>query len=225
MTLQPVTPFGCPRQEWESHTTFLRQLIHQFLLHPVPPRPKHTTARINPPVCLRRSPPTAALLPPAGRQYSSRWSCQTPSIQRRRGGGQPLTCGAQFDARIQNNRWFGISSGSPARSAVRARGQVRAPPPPPLLSSSSSSSRRSRILGGWRGDSVTKNIKTHTRTYTSTPSICASLSCVSVARTLGERRTPEANRKQFGASLSGPSYFCRSLRRTTEVMHRQLTEK
>lgn len=39
-------------------------------------------------------------------------------------------CGDQRVSRIQNKRWFGISSGSPARSAVRARGQVRAPPPP-----------------------------------------------------------------------------------------------
>lgn len=149
MTLQPVTPFGCPRQEWGSHTTLLRQLIHQFLLHPVSPR-QNTTARINPPVCLRRLPPplpTPPLLPlwigsiPLGEDVKHR-----PFTGGEEKTKQPFTRGDQSDARIQNNRWFGISSGSPARSAVRARGQVRAPPPPPLLSSSSL--RRSPILGG-----------------------------------------------------------------------------
>lgn len=164
-------------------------------------------------------------------------------------------CGDQRVSRIQNKRWFGISSGSPARSAVRARGQVRAPPPPSssspvllflLLLLHAPLADSLRLKGGIPSQ-ITSNARikfTHALSPSLFIPLPLTLLCLrslpfkrapngsrtpagrGVKREGLKKESPQTHHKQFGTSLNGSSYFWSPLHEARQrLMLRQPTER
>lgn len=93
MTLQPVTPFGCPRQEWESKTRLRREINPSTSSPSTPPL-------IYPHNCDSETHSVHGHLFPVDEGYFSPFRCQTRSIE---SGGQLGGKGMWASARGSQN--------------------------------------------------------------------------------------------------------------------------